>query len=151
MAQEQWQYQKEQDALDRETERAMLAAEYGDTSYLVALGITPSTAEVEAAAKQNPEDTAKYMNFMLGYWDEPGVREYIREMTGLEPERYAEYLMMSEGTEVVYRPTATMGSNSEVPTDRLGYGRLGLNLSSALPVRYGGTVGGGQVTNHLKQ
>ena len=109
---------QEQASLDysgkaQQLEFADMAAKYGDTSYLVALGITPSTSALGAAAQQSPEDTAKYMNFMLGYWDEPGVREFIQGMTGLDVERYAEYVNLTEGNEyeIVYKPTA--GTNFE--------------------------------------
>lgn len=109
---------QEQASLDysgkaQQLEFADMAAKYGDTSYLVALGITPSTSALGAAAQQSPEDTAKYMNFMLGYWDEPGVREFIQGMTGLDVERYAEYVNLTEGNEyeIVYKPTA--GTNPE--------------------------------------
>ncbi len=144
LAKEQWQYEKEQDALDREIERAMLAAEYGDTSYLVALGITPSTSALSAAAKQSPEDTAKYMNFLMGYWDEPGVREFIREMSGLDVERYAEYVNLTEDNnyDIVYKPTEEgQKGYYNTPTDRLGYGRLGLNLLSPRESTHGGNGG----------
>lgn len=109
---------QEQASLDysdkaQQLEFADMAAKYGDTSYLVALGITPSTSALGVAAQQSPEDTAKYMNFMLGYWDEPGVREFIQGMTGLDVERYAEYVNLTEGNEyeIVYKPTA--GTNPE--------------------------------------
>lgn len=104
---------QEQASLDysgkaQQLEFADMAAQYGDTSYLAALGITPSSGYLASAAQNSPEDTAKYMNFILGYWDEPGVREYIREMTGLDAERYAEYLNATEeNTNIVYKPTAT--------------------------------------------
>ena len=113
---------QEQASLDysgkaQQLEFADMAAKYGDTSYLVALGITPSTSALGAAAQQSPEDTAKYMNFMLGYWDEPGVREFIQGMTGLDVERYAEYVNLTEGNEyeIVYKPTARTGGELVEP------------------------------------
>lgn len=132
-------------------EMAELAAQYGDTRYLVALGITPSSAALGTAAQNSVEDTAKYMNFILGYWDEPGVREYIREMTGLDAERYAEYLNMTEeDTNIVYRPTATSGSASTADA-RLGSRRLGLSLLTPKQRTGGGTAGGEPVTVSIHQ
>lgn len=114
-ADQRWQYQVGQEALDRQTDAerygfeqrlamAQLAAEAGDLSYLVELGITPSSSMVASASQNSAEDSAKYINFVLGYWDEPGVREYITQVTGLSPERYAEYLNATEeNTNIVYK------------------------------------------------
>lgn len=89
-------------------EYALAAAELGDASYLAQMGIVPSSSETATAAGSSVEDSAKYMNFILGYWDEPGVREYIKRVTGLEPERYAEYLNATEeGANITYKGNAT--------------------------------------------
>ena len=121
-----WQYQLEQNALDRATdnarydaerkmEMAILAAEMGDMQLIRELGITPSSGMLQNAS-QGTEETAKYINFVLGYWDEPGVREYITSMTGLTPERYAEYLMMTEDVEIKYRPSTVATAKPVNPT-----------------------------------
>lgn len=126
-----WQYQVGQDALDRQTDAerygfeqqlamAQLAAEAGDMSYLIAMGITPSSSMVASASQNSAEDSAKYINFVLGYWDEPGVREYITRMTGLSPERYAEYLNKTEeDTNIVYKPSVSKVDNTVAPAPPL--------------------------------
>lgn len=124
LIQDQWAYQQGQDAADRafqqeqwaaaqadsdyarQYDKAMLAASYGDFSYMREMGIVPSSQHLSETAERSPEDSAKYINFVLGYWDEPGVREYIAEMTGLSAERYAEYLNATEeNSNIVYKPS----------------------------------------------
>lgn len=138
---DQWKYQKEQDAADRQTENerwqyqvgqeaadrltsqeqynferqlalAEMAASVGDMSYLIEMGITPSSSVVSSSLQSDPEKMGMYMNFELGYWDEPGVRELIQEMTGLTAERYAEYLNKNEGKNIVYKGTEKARSSS---------------------------------------
>lgn len=121
-----WQYQLGQDAIDRQTDAerygfeqrlamAQLAAEAGDMSYLVEMGITPSSSMVSSSLQSDPVNMGKYMNFELGYWDEPGVRELIQQMTGLTPERYAEYLNKNEGKNIVYKPSVSKVTNTVAP------------------------------------
>lgn len=110
-----WEYQVGQDAADAALERALVAAEMGDYSQLEALGIAPNVQASGGAVAQNTNDTAKYVNFMLGYWDEPGVREYIIATTGLTPERYAEYLNKTEGANIVYQRNKGVGSDAALP------------------------------------
>lgn len=125
-AADKWAYQIEQDALDRQSRQeqnafernlafAEMAASVGDMSYLIEMGITPSSSMVSSSLQSDPASMGKYMNFELGYWDEPGVRELIQQMTGLSVERYAEYLNKTEGKNIYYQRNKGVGSDAALP------------------------------------